>query len=60
VQHLDDLVVRRSNLGANPERAVEMAGQLSEFFDWGEAKRKAEINRLEDHFPFFTKGAKRE
>jgi len=24
-QHLDDLVVRRSNLGDNPERAVEMA-----------------------------------
>jgi glycerol-3-phosphate dehydrogenase len=60
VQHLDDLVVRRSNLGNNPERAGEMANALSELFDWGEVKRKAEIDRLKDHFPFYTNGAKRE
>ena len=58
VEHLDDLVVRRSNLGDNPARAMETAGQLAEFFDWEESRKNSEIRRLNDASPFFKMEAK--
>jgi glycerol-3-phosphate dehydrogenase len=50
VQHLDDLVLRRSNLGDNPQRALAIAGRLSELFDWDDARRRLEIKRLQDSY----------
>lgn len=50
VIHLDDLVLRRTSLGDNPRRALEMAPALCSLFDWTEARCRTEIGRLEDQF----------
>lgn len=59
VQHVDDLVVRRSNLGDNPQRALEAANLLCGLFDWDEEKCKMEIDRLKNYysFPILVPGA---
>ena len=52
VHHLDDLVLRRSNLGENPERSLTMAEQLVELFDWQKERQNEELQRLQKAFPF--------
>jgi glycerol-3-phosphate dehydrogenase len=46
VHHLDDLVIRRTSLGDNPERAMKIAPSLCQLFDWSEARSQQEIERL--------------
>lgn len=57
VVHLDDLVLRRTNLGDNPERALTLAPALCNLFDWDDTRRAAEIRRLEAHFHWFNREA---
>lgn len=47
VCHLDDLVLRRTSLGDNPDRAKAIAPQLCSLFDWDDARSKTELARLE-------------
>jgi glycerol-3-phosphate dehydrogenase len=56
VRHLDDLVVRRSNVGDNPARSLELAGALAELFGWKEERRENEIRRLKDSVRNTTAG----
>ncbi len=57
VVHLDDLILRRTNLGDNPDRALTLAPQLCKLFDWDDARSAAEIQRLEAHFQWFNREA---
>ncbi|PSB67206.1 hypothetical protein C7B61_07410 [filamentous cyanobacterium CCP1] len=50
VYHLDDLVLRRTSLGDNPDRALSIAPMLCELFDWDDRRCKQEIARLESYF----------
>lgn len=50
VTHLDDLILRRTSLGDNPARALELAPALSRLFDWDEARRRTEIERVKAFF----------
>jgi glycerol-3-phosphate dehydrogenase len=50
VQHLDDLILRRTNLGDNPVRALQIAPLISELFEWDEVRSRTEIFRLREHF----------
>lgn len=47
VEHLDDLILRRSALGDNPARARRLAGAAAELFAWDGARRDREIAALE-------------
>lgn len=49
VQHLDDLVLRRTSLGDNPDRALALAPTLCKLFPWDEAQSHQEITRLETY-----------
>jgi glycerol-3-phosphate dehydrogenase len=51
VMHLDDLVLRRTSLGDNPRRALQIAPRLCGLFDWTEERCREEIQRVEEHFP---------
>lgn len=57
VVHLDDLILRRTNLGDNPDRALTLAPELCRLFDWDDTRSAAEIQRLEAHFQWFNKEA---
>jgi len=46
VHHLDDLLLRRSALGDNPERARMLAPQVCDLFEWNEARSAREIETL--------------
>lgn len=46
VRHLDDLVLRRTTLGDNPARALELAPRIAQLFDWGDQRRREEVERL--------------
>jgi glycerol-3-phosphate dehydrogenase len=50
VYHLEDLVLRRTSLGDNPERAIKMAPRLCQLFDWNEAQSQQEIERLKTFY----------
>jgi glycerol-3-phosphate dehydrogenase len=52
VCHLDDLVLRRTSLGDNPDRAKAIAPQLCTLFDWDDARSKAELERLDAALSF--------
>ena len=49
--HLDDLILRRTSLGDNPRRALRVAPELCDLFDWEEERRRKEIRRVEEQFP---------
>ena len=51
VLHLDDLVLRRTSLGDNPRRALRMAPELCDLFDWDAERCEEELQRMERHFP---------
>lgn len=46
VLHLDDLLLRRSNLGDNPARALALAERCCALFPWSAERARAEIHRL--------------
>ena len=46
VQHLDDLVIRRTCLGDNPARAIKIAPSICDLMGWDEIRSKNEICRL--------------
>jgi glycerol-3-phosphate dehydrogenase len=50
VVHLDDLVLRRTTLWDNPERALNIATDLGNLFAWDEARRDLEIQTLKAKF----------
>lgn len=50
VMHLDDLILRRTSLGDNPKRAMEVSSAICELFDWEETKRKWEVERLRSYY----------
>lgn len=50
VQHLDDLILRRTSLGDNPKRALKIAPLVCQLFNWDEQKSKQEIQRLENFY----------
>lgn len=47
VVHLDDLVLRRTSLGDNPERAIKILPQLKKLFNWDEGTWDTEVDTLE-------------
>ena len=47
VQHLDDLMLRRTSLGDDPRTAREVATRVCEVFDWDASRRELELQRLE-------------
>ena len=47
VVHLDDLVVRRTDLWETPDLAVKLAPSLCSLFSWDDARRATELERLE-------------
>ncbi|RMD61084.1 MAG: FAD-dependent oxidoreductase [Alphaproteobacteria bacterium] len=47
VVHLDDLLLRRCDLGDNPARALALAEAASELFTWDRDRRLAEISALQ-------------
>ncbi|GAB4380282.1 MAG: hypothetical protein Kow0042_30310 [Calditrichia bacterium] len=49
VVHLDDLVFRRTGIGDNPARALEMAPQIQALFTWDEEQKQRELQRLKHH-----------
>ena len=50
VLHLDDLILRRTSLGDNPQKALELAPQICYLFDWNEDQSKLEIDKLKSYF----------
>lgn len=50
VVHLDDLLLRRTTIGDNQFRALEIAPLAAELFDWDEARRENEIGRLKTFY----------
>ncbi len=48
--HLDDLVIRRTTLGDNPQRAMAIAPEIARLFDWDENRQQEEIERLQNYF----------
>ncbi|MGE5846536.1 MAG: FAD-dependent oxidoreductase [Ignavibacteria bacterium] len=50
VMHLDDLILRRTTIGDNPNRALEFASSFSNLFGWDSERREMEISRIEKFF----------
>jgi glycerol-3-phosphate dehydrogenase len=50
VVHLDDLILRRTSIGDNPNRAFELASSISHLFGWDSERREMEIGRIEKFF----------
>jgi len=50
VIHLDDLVLRRTSIGDNPNRALKIAPQLCNLFEWDTNQQVEEIARLRNSF----------
>ena len=57
VAHLDDLLLRRSALGDNPERALALAPEVCRMFHWNEERQRAEIDRLKIGLFAFGQGS---
>lgn len=50
VVHLTDLVLRRTSLGDNPERAMRVAPRLCELFGWDVIRTQEELDKLQAYF----------
>jgi glycerol-3-phosphate dehydrogenase len=46
VQHLDDLILRRTTLWENPPRALELSQMICELFGWKSSQKSKELQRL--------------
>ena len=49
VQHLDDLIFRRTSLGDNPARVRAIAPQICQLFGWNRERSKQELLRVENY-----------
>lgn len=49
VQHLDDLIFRRTSLGDNPARTRLIAPQICQLFNWGKKRSQEELLRVEKY-----------
>jgi glycerol-3-phosphate dehydrogenase len=47
VVHLDDLILRRTGLGENPQRALELLPRLRTLFSWSDARWQQECERVQ-------------
>lgn len=56
VQHLDDLILRRTSLWFNPGRILPHLDLLCEVFGWDETRRKQEIKQLARRVSFPSTG----
>jgi glycerol-3-phosphate dehydrogenase len=50
VVHLDDLMIRRTTLGDNPQNALKYSQKVGALFNWNDAKTSSEISRLESFY----------
>jgi glycerol-3-phosphate dehydrogenase len=50
VLHLDDLMIRRTSLGDNPARAMDISRETCGIFRWDEDRCRLEIDRLRNKF----------
>lgn len=50
VLHLDDLILRRTNIGDNPSRALSIAPMICDLFNWCDRQRQRELSRLATNF----------
>jgi glycerol-3-phosphate dehydrogenase len=50
--HLDDLMFRRTSLGDNPERAIQLASRLCDLFDWDDERCGEEVARVAEAFSY--------
>jgi glycerol-3-phosphate dehydrogenase len=50
VQHLDDLIFRRTSLGDHPERTLSIVSRLCKFWDWDETRCQEEIARVQLYY----------
>jgi glycerol-3-phosphate dehydrogenase len=48
VQHLDDLIFRRTTLWENPSRPMKIASAVCDLFDWDGTRCSKEINKLDE------------
>jgi glycerol-3-phosphate dehydrogenase len=49
VEHLDDLIFRRTSLGDNPTRARALAPEVCKLFNWDAERSKQELLRTENY-----------
>jgi glycerol-3-phosphate dehydrogenase len=56
VNHLEDLVFRRTTLWNNLARTMKISTQLCTLFDWDDSRCKAELHRLEEAVAMRTGG----
>ena len=52
VQHLDDLILRRTSIGDSPNRALKIADKICTIFNWDNERCKNETNRLKEFYHF--------
>lgn len=57
VQHLDDVILRRTNLGDNPARALRIAPEICELFGWDDQCSQIELKDIQDYFEWVSKPA---
>jgi glycerol-3-phosphate dehydrogenase len=50
VLHLDDLILRRTSIGDNPERALKIAPVICDLFGWDESRSQKELLRFNKKF----------
>lgn len=50
VVHLDDLIFRRTTIGDNPRRAMQLAPRLCSLFSWDKKRCLTEIKRIAKHY----------
>ncbi len=50
VIHLDDLILRRTNLGDNPVRAMKIVPLICDLFKWDSSRTQEEVRRLKTQY----------
>ena len=50
VVHLDDLILRRTSIGDNPNRALDIAPFICNLFNWDVNRSEEEIKRLRNFY----------
>ncbi|MBM9512986.1 FAD-dependent oxidoreductase [Desulfogranum marinum] len=50
VHHLEDLILRRTTLGDNPHRALDIAPRITALFPWDAERKKQELENMTTYF----------
>ena len=50
VIHLQDLLLRRTTIGDNPQNAIQQSEEICKLFGWDKAKTKSEIDDLKAYY----------